>query len=136
MIGEQMQKQNTFFLLHFPLNFYITVFLNSLRWVITMQTGAPRHHRILVSLVLGGICIAQSLKIPHEHTQADFDKIIRHLLDTRQARAIVLFAGDEDIRYVGVAPGHFGCPAYVSNSGYHYRLDVIQLHSINTSAGK
>nr|XP_023667109.1 metabotropic glutamate receptor 7-like [Paramormyrops kingsleyae]XP_023667110.1 metabotropic glutamate receptor 7-like [Paramormyrops kingsleyae] len=46
----------------------------------------------------GGICIAQSLKIPHEHTQADFDKIIRHLLDTRHARAIVLFASDEDIR--------------------------------------
>ncbi|XP_048879620.1 metabotropic glutamate receptor 7 isoform X2 [Brienomyrus brachyistius] len=46
----------------------------------------------------GGICIAQSLKIPHEHTQADFDKIIRHLLDTRHARATVLFASDEDIR--------------------------------------
>ncbi|XP_068172256.1 metabotropic glutamate receptor 7-like [Antennarius striatus] len=44
----------------------------------------------------GGICIAQSLKIPHDHK--DFDKIIRLLLDTPHARAVVLFAADEDIR--------------------------------------
>ncbi|MED6245431.1 Metabotropic glutamate receptor 7 [Ataeniobius toweri] len=46
----------------------------------------------------GGICIAQSLKIPHDHKPSDFDKIIRQLLDTRYARAVVLFASDEDIR--------------------------------------
>ncbi|XP_069387187.1 metabotropic glutamate receptor 7 isoform X3 [Paralichthys olivaceus] len=46
----------------------------------------------------GGICIAQSLKIPHDHKPSDFDKIIRLLLDTRYARAVILFASDEDIR--------------------------------------
>uniref|UniRef100_A0A6Q2XPE3 G-protein coupled receptors family 3 profile domain-containing protein n=1 Tax=Esox lucius TaxID=8010 RepID=A0A6Q2XPE3_ESOLU len=46
----------------------------------------------------GGICIAQSLKIPHNHKQEHFDKIIRLLLDTRYARAVILFASDEDIR--------------------------------------
>ncbi|XP_041743179.2 metabotropic glutamate receptor 7-like [Coregonus clupeaformis] len=46
----------------------------------------------------GGICIAQSLKIPHNHKQENFNKIIRLLLDTRYARAVVLFASDEDIR--------------------------------------
>ncbi|XP_054880666.1 metabotropic glutamate receptor 7-like isoform X1 [Poeciliopsis prolifica] len=46
----------------------------------------------------GGICIAQSLKIPHEHKPSDFDKIIRQLLETRYARTVVLFASDEDIR--------------------------------------
>ncbi|KAL3978839.1 hypothetical protein ACER0C_019901 [Sarotherodon galilaeus] len=46
----------------------------------------------------GGICIAQSLKIPHDHKSSDFDKIIRQLLDTRYARAVILFASDEDIR--------------------------------------
>ncbi|XP_045079662.1 metabotropic glutamate receptor 7 [Coregonus clupeaformis] len=46
----------------------------------------------------GGICIAQSLKIPHNHKQENFDKIIRLLLDTRYARAVVLFTSDEDIR--------------------------------------
>lgn len=49
-------------------------------------------------LYLGGICIAQSLKIPHDHKQADFDKIIRQLLETRHARAVIIFAYDEDIR--------------------------------------
>lgn len=49
-------------------------------------------------LSLGGICIAQSLKIPHDHKQADFDKIIRQLLETRHARAVIIFAYDEDIR--------------------------------------
>ncbi|XP_036386956.1 metabotropic glutamate receptor 7 isoform X1 [Megalops cyprinoides] len=51
-----------------------------------------------ISREAGGICIAQSLKIPHDHKQADFDKIIRHLLDTRHARAVIIFANDEDIR--------------------------------------
>ncbi|XP_071192993.1 metabotropic glutamate receptor 7 isoform X3 [Salvelinus alpinus] len=46
----------------------------------------------------GGICIAQSLKIPHNHKQENFDKIVRLLLDTRYARAVVLFTSDEDIR--------------------------------------
>nr|XP_023996282.1 metabotropic glutamate receptor 7-like [Salvelinus alpinus] len=45
-----------------------------------------------------GICIAQSLKIPHNHKQENFDKIVRLLLDTRYARAVVLFTSDEDIR--------------------------------------
>ncbi|XP_061583958.1 metabotropic glutamate receptor 7 isoform X1 [Cololabis saira] len=46
----------------------------------------------------GGICIAQSLRIPHDHKPSDFDKIIRLLLDTRNARAVILFANDDDIR--------------------------------------
>ncbi|KAG9331454.1 hypothetical protein JZ751_019139 [Albula glossodonta] len=50
--------------------------------------------------VEGGICIAQSLKIPNDHKEEDFDKIIRQLLDTRNSRAVVIFASDEDIRGV------------------------------------
>ncbi|XP_035244555.1 metabotropic glutamate receptor 7 isoform X1 [Anguilla anguilla] len=53
-----------------------------------------------ISREAGGICIAQSLKIPHDHKQADFDKIIRQLLDTVHAKAVVIFASDEDIRGV------------------------------------
>ncbi|MCI4390293.1 hypothetical protein PGIGA_G00120970 [Pangasianodon gigas] len=53
-----------------------------------------------ISREAGGICIAQSLKIPHDRKQADFDKIIRMLLDTRQARAVIMFAYDEDIREI------------------------------------
>ncbi|XP_060889967.1 metabotropic glutamate receptor 7-like [Labrus mixtus] len=51
-----------------------------------------------ISRESGGICIAQSLKIPHDHKPSDFDKIIHLLLDTRYARAVILFASDEDIR--------------------------------------
>ncbi|KAJ8404084.1 hypothetical protein AAFF_G00344340 [Aldrovandia affinis] len=53
-----------------------------------------------ISREAGGICIAQSLKIPHDHKQADFDKIIRHLINTVHARAVIIFASDEDIRGV------------------------------------
>ncbi|XP_024915757.1 metabotropic glutamate receptor 7 isoform X3 [Cynoglossus semilaevis] len=46
----------------------------------------------------GGICIAQSVKVPHDNSPAVFDKIIRLLLDNQQARAVILFTSDEDIR--------------------------------------
>lgn len=48
----------------------------------------------------GGICIAQSLKVPAHSGPGQFDKIIRLLLDTRQARAVILFASQQDIRWV------------------------------------
>lgn len=53
-----------------------------------------------LSPVPGGVCIAQSLKIPREPRQGEFDKIIRRLLETSNARAIIMFANEDDIRYV------------------------------------
>ncbi|OCT85749.1 metabotropic glutamate receptor 7 [Xenopus laevis] len=54
-----------------------------------------------ISREAGGVCIAQSLKIPYERTTSDFDKIIKQLLETSNARAVVLFAvDDDDIRQV------------------------------------
>lgn len=50
--------------------------------------------------VPGGVCIAQSLKIPREPRPGEFDKIIRRLLETSNARAIIMFANEDDIRYV------------------------------------
>ncbi|KAL9838758.1 metabotropic glutamate receptor 7 [Geothlypis trichas] len=68
-----------------------------------------------ISREAGGLCIAQSLKIPQErHNKSiDFDRIIRQLLETPNARAIVIFAHDKDIRQVLAAAkradqvGHF-----------------------------
>uniref|UniRef100_A0A8C3VIM9 G-protein coupled receptors family 3 profile domain-containing protein n=1 Tax=Catharus ustulatus TaxID=91951 RepID=A0A8C3VIM9_CATUS len=68
-----------------------------------------------ISREAGGLCIAQSLKIPQErkNKSIDFDRIIRQLLETPNARAIVIFANDEDIRQVLAAAkradqvGHF-----------------------------
>ncbi|KAF7250115.1 Metabotropic glutamate receptor 7 [Varanus komodoensis] len=50
-------------------------------------------------LLTGDLCIAQSLKIPQDRKDKifEFDKIIKLLLDTPRARAIIVFAYDEDI---------------------------------------
>ncbi|KAM9666833.1 metabotropic glutamate receptor 4 isoform 5-T5 [Trichechus inunguis] len=61
----------------------------------------------------GGVCIAQSVKIPREPKPGEFDKIIRRLLETSNARAVIIFANEDDIRRVLVAArkanqtGHF-----------------------------
>ncbi|NXB81762.1 GRM7 protein, partial [Donacobius atricapilla] len=68
-----------------------------------------------ISREAGGLCIAQSLKIPQDRKDMsiDFDRIIRQLLETPNARAIVIFANDEDIRQILAAAkradqvGHF-----------------------------
>ncbi|KAM8930831.1 metabotropic glutamate receptor 7 [Pelodytes ibericus] len=67
-----------------------------------------------ISREAGGLCIAQSLKIPHDRKSGDFDKIIKQLLETPHARAVVVFANDDDdIRQVLAAVkranqlGHF-----------------------------
>ncbi|XP_067437469.1 glutamate receptor, metabotropic 8a isoform X3 [Thunnus thynnus] len=55
---------------------------------------------IQISRETGGVCIAQSLKIPREPRPGEFDKIIRRLLETSNARAIIMFANEDDIRRV------------------------------------
>ncbi|KAM4022398.1 metabotropic glutamate receptor 7 isoform 1-T1 [Anomaloglossus baeobatrachus] len=62
----------------------------------------------------GGLCIAQSLKIPNDRKSSDYDKLVKQLLETPQARAVVVFAVDDnDIRQVLAAVeradkvGHF-----------------------------
>ncbi|NXG06047.1 GRM7 protein, partial [Sakesphorus luctuosus] len=68
-----------------------------------------------ISREAGGLCIAQSLKIPQDRKDKtlDYDKIIRQLLETPNARAIVIFANDEDIKQILAAAkradqvGHF-----------------------------
>lgn len=47
----------------------------------------------------GGVCIAQSLKIPREPRPGEFEKIIKRLMETPNARAVIMFANEDDIRY-------------------------------------
>ena len=47
----------------------------------------------------GGICIAQSLRIPHNSKLEDYDKAVQQLLETQHSRAVVIFASEEDIRW-------------------------------------
>ncbi|XP_054480369.1 glutamate receptor, metabotropic 8a [Anoplopoma fimbria] len=55
---------------------------------------------IQISRETGGVCIAQSLKIPREPRPGEFDKIIRRLLETSNARAVIMFANEDDIRRI------------------------------------
>lgn len=46
----------------------------------------------------GGLCISQSLKIPREPKLNEFDKIIRRLSENPNARVVIIFANEDDIR--------------------------------------
>lgn len=46
----------------------------------------------------GGVCIAQSLKVPREPPPGQFDTLVLRLLETPNARAVVLFANEDDVR--------------------------------------
>ncbi|XP_019516930.1 PREDICTED: metabotropic glutamate receptor 6 isoform X6 [Hipposideros armiger] len=52
------------------------------------------------SLQRGGVCIAQSIKIPREPKPGEFNKVIRRLMETPNARGIIIFANEDDIRRV------------------------------------
>lgn len=47
---------------------------------------------------LGGLCISQSVKIPREPRTGEFDKIIRRLSENPNARVVIIFANEDDIR--------------------------------------
>lgn len=49
----------------------------------------------------GGVCIAQSIKIPREPKPGEFNKVIRRLMETPNARGIIIFANEDDIRWDG-----------------------------------
>uniref|UniRef100_A0AAV2LZX3 G-protein coupled receptors family 3 profile domain-containing protein n=1 Tax=Knipowitschia caucasica TaxID=637954 RepID=A0AAV2LZX3_KNICA len=46
----------------------------------------------------GGLCISQSIKIPREPKPNEFDKIIRRLSENPNARVVIIFANEDDIR--------------------------------------
>ncbi|XP_008838368.1 metabotropic glutamate receptor 4 isoform X6 [Nannospalax galili] len=82
----------------------------------------------------GGVCIAQSVKIPREPKTGEFDKIIKRLLETSNARAIIIFANEDDIRRVLEAArranqtGHFfwmGSDSWGSKSAPVLRLEEV-----------
>lgn len=56
------------------------------------------YHFLILPHKKGGICMAQSLKIPHNPKLEDFDKAIQQLLETPHSRAVIIFASEEDIR--------------------------------------
>lgn len=56
-------------------------------------------HPFFILCSPGGVCIAQSLKIPREPRPGEFEKLIKRLMETPNARAVIMFANEDDIRY-------------------------------------
>ncbi|XP_058860948.1 metabotropic glutamate receptor 4-like [Acipenser ruthenus] len=48
----------------------------------------------------GGVCIFTSVKIPREPKAGEFDKVIKRLLENSNARVVIMFANEDDIRRV------------------------------------
>uniref|UniRef100_A0A3P9IFN1 Glutamate receptor, metabotropic 8b n=1 Tax=Oryzias latipes TaxID=8090 RepID=A0A3P9IFN1_ORYLA len=55
---------------------------------------------VQISRESGSVCIAQSLKIPREPRLQEFDRIILRLLETPNARAVIMFTNEDDIRRI------------------------------------
>ncbi|XP_061688171.1 glutamate receptor, metabotropic 6b isoform X4 [Syngnathoides biaculeatus] len=53
-----------------------------------------------ISREAGGLCIAQSIKIPREPRPGEFEKIIKRLMETSNARGVIIFANEDDIKRV------------------------------------
>ncbi|KAM3878371.1 glutamate receptor, metabotropic 6b [Diretmus argenteus] len=53
-----------------------------------------------ISREAGGLCIGQSIKIPREPMPGAFDKIIKRLMETSNARGVIIFANEDDIKRV------------------------------------
>lgn len=57
----------------------------------------PDKHLSMV-FAAGGLCIAQSIKIPREPRPGEFEKIIKRLMETSNARGVIIFANEDDIK--------------------------------------
>uniref|UniRef100_A0A8C8VGI0 Glutamate metabotropic receptor 6 n=1 Tax=Pelusios castaneus TaxID=367368 RepID=A0A8C8VGI0_9SAUR len=55
---------------------------------------------VQISREAGGVCIAQSIKIPREPKAGEFDKLVKRLMETPNARGIIIFANEDDIKRV------------------------------------
>ncbi|KAM6107480.1 metabotropic glutamate receptor 6-like [Phoenicopterus ruber ruber] len=77
----------------------------------------------------GGLCIAQSIKIPREPRPGEFARVIGRLMETPTARGVVLFANEDDIRRVLEAAaltnlsGHF---SWVGSDSWGAKLGPVQ----------
>ncbi|XP_055077618.1 glutamate receptor, metabotropic 6b isoform X3 [Periophthalmus magnuspinnatus] len=82
-----------------------------------------------ISREAGGLCIAQSIKIPREPRPGEFEKIIKRLMETSNARGVIIFANEDDIKRVLQAAkkanltGHF---LFVGSDSWGAKIAPIQ----------
>ena len=72
-------------------------------WSVLVRTGVP---------CAGGLCIAQSIKIPREPRAGAYAQVVQRLMETSTARGVVLFAHEDDIRSVRWATLRCCTPLY------------------------
>lgn len=53
---------------------------------------------LFIYFFTGSVCISQSVKIPREPKPGEFDKIIQRLGENPNARVVIIFANEDDIR--------------------------------------
>ncbi|XP_030744598.2 metabotropic glutamate receptor 6 [Echinops telfairi] len=94
---------------------------------------------VQISREAGGVCIAQSIKIPREPKPGEFNKVIKRLMETPNARGIIIFANEDDIRRVLEAArqanltGHFlwvGSDSWGSKTAPILNLEDVALGAI------
>ncbi|NXI64943.1 GRM6 protein, partial [Anseranas semipalmata] len=77
----------------------------------------------------GGLCIAQSIKIPREPRAGAYAQVVQRLMETSTARGVVIFAHEDDIRRVLEATaqanlsGHF---AWVGSDSWGAKMAPVQ----------
>lgn len=77
---------------------YCTHYVQNYCAVIGEEMNAQQCQCIFNVSDLGGLCIAQSIKIPREPRPGEFEKIIKRLMETSNARGVIIFANEDDIK--------------------------------------
>ncbi|KAJ8259609.1 hypothetical protein GJAV_G00171390, partial [Gymnothorax javanicus] len=84
-----------------------------------------------------GICIAQSVKIPREPKPREFDGVVRRLSENPNARVVIMFANEDDIRRLLQAAkkanltGHF---LWVGSDSWGSKISPV-LHQEDVAEG-
>ncbi|XP_064162608.1 metabotropic glutamate receptor 4-like isoform X2 [Anguilla rostrata] len=84
-----------------------------------------------------GVCIAQSVKIPREPRPGEFEKVVRRLRENPNARVVILFASEDDIRRLLQAAkkanqtGHF---LWVGSDSWGSKISPV-LHQEDVAEG-
>ncbi|XP_078517792.1 metabotropic glutamate receptor 7 [Lissotriton helveticus] len=86
---------------------------------------------IQIAREAGGVCIAQTVKIPHDCKNEDADKVIKQLLEFSNARGVVMFASDDDIKQVLAAAKRADLVGYfmwVASDSWGSKVNIVNQH--------
>ena len=80
-------------------HFEISLIFSLLPYTLMYYLFPSSHFSSSPPSVTGAVCIAQSQRIPRDPTPGQFDRAILRLVETPSARAVIMFANEDDIRY-------------------------------------